>query len=550
MYGARLLDPLGAVVAGIAGLLVWAADRGDATLRPEGAPAWARFRDHLLEGPDAGAWASNAVALWLGRPEDLDPHRLPILPRLTALVLEVLPDPALAGHLVNHLLHVALGPVVYLLGRHWMGRGMALGAALGAVCYPPAVIAADRYGVDPLVAVALPAALLAAEGAARRPWLAPLFGLVVGLASSAHLTTIGIGVPALLLTLLRGPPGLRRWLGAAGLAAGALLGVGLAFLDYPLLPWGLLTGSIAEGVAPANPHANTVGLADSMSRALETVRAGGPAALERAVAFLAATARPAWIPWSAALWLPWLGILGWGLSTLPQRPPRPGGASRRLQRSLDPLRGLGAGVPLALALVPVLAFAAAESPPRYTHNYFPLGILLVFRGLDVLVQLVERPLLRWIPRGGRGGIGLLVGAAAAIGLWQGDRVFAPLKLPPSAYDIDDRRLGAVLASHFPPGGGASCLRREVVAYAARTFCPHTPGFDYSRAPEPTRAHLVAECGGEGPIPYVILDGVADGATDSRRRMDAWVLANGTLVDTMTGMRYDAAVYAVDRVTTP
>ncbi|MES2643409.1 MAG: hypothetical protein V4850_28250 [Myxococcota bacterium] len=530
---------------------MWATDRGaDSALRPVDAPAWARFRDHLLEGPDAGAWASNAAALWLGRTEDLDPHRLPILPRLTALVLELLPDPALAGHLVNHLLHVALGPVVYLLGRHWMGRGMAFGAAISAVCYPPAIMAAERYGVDPLVAVALPAALLAAEGAARRWWLAALFGIVVGLASATHLTTIGIGVPALLLALFRGAPGFRRWLGAAGLAAGTLVGVGLAFVDYPILPWGLLTGSLAEGVAPAAPNGNTAVLADSMARAVAIVRDGGPAALDRAIAFLAATARPSWLPWAAALWLPWLGIVGWGLSTLPRHPPRPGALSRVSQRRLDPLRGLGAGVPLALALVPILAFAAAESPLRYTHNYYPLGVLLVFRGGDVVVRLVEQAVGRWLPRAARGGLGVLVGAAAVAGLWQGDRVFAPLRLPPSGFDVADWRLGAVIASHFPPGGGASCLRREVVAYAARTFCPHTPGFEYTRAAEPFRAHLDTECPGEGPIPYVILSGVEVGATDSRRRMDAWVLANGTLLETVTDARYEAAVYAVDRVTAP
>ncbi|MDP2304996.1 MAG: glycosyltransferase family 39 protein [Pseudomonadota bacterium] len=557
----RFLDPLGALLAGIAGIVTWAAARGpDSALRPATSPAWARFRDHLLEGPDAGAWASNASALWLGRTEDLDPHRLPILPRLTALVLEILPDPALAGHLVNHLVHVALGPVVYLLGRRWMGRGMALAAAIAAVGYTPSVLAADRYGVDPLVTLALPAALLAAECAARHWKLAPLFGVVVGFASSAHLTTIGIGVPALLLALLRGEPGFRRWLGAGGLAAGALLGVGLAFLNYPILEWGLLTGSLAEGVAPAGPNGDAANLVDSMARAIATVRTGGPAALEHSVAFLAAATRPAWLPWSAALWLPWLGIAGFGLSAAP--PLRPGGFSRVIRERLGPFRGLGAGVPLALALVPVLVFAAAGSPPRYTQNYHPLGVLLVFRGADVVLRLAERALegaFEWAARGSfghrwvlatRGGLGLLVGAATVVGLWPSAHAFAGLGLPPSQLDVADWRLGQVVASHFPPGGGASCLRREVVAYAARTFCPHSPGFDFADAAEPTRSHLDSECPGEGPIPYVVLSGIEDGSTATRRRIDAWVIAHGTLVQTVTNQHYQAAVYSVERVTPP
>jgi len=545
-----LLDTIGALVALAFGLALWGADRGpDSALRPADAPGWARMRDHLIEGPDAGAWASNAVALWLGRPEDLDPHRLPILPRLTALVLEILPDPGLAGHLVNHLLHVGLGPVVYLLGSRWMGRGLALGAAVATATYPAGVMAADRYGVDPLVAFALPLALLAAEAGARRWWLAPLAGVVVGLASCAHLTTIGIGAPCVLLTLFRGAPGYRRWLGAAALTAGGLLGVGAAFVNYPVLPWGLLTGSIAEGVAPAAEHASQGALAASMQTALETVRTGGPAALERAVAFLVATTRPAWVPWSAMLWLPWLGILGWGLSRqrfAGQPPLRVPGISRVGLARLAPLRGVGVGIALALALLPLLAFAAAASPPRYSHNYYPLGVLLLFRGLAVPVHLVEQAMERWTPRLLGGALGLVVAAGVVSGTRTPRLVLGPLGMGPELADLADWRLGAVLASHFPPGGGASCLRREVVAYAGRVFCPHTPGFDFNRAEEPVRAHLDAECGGEGPIPYVVLSGVADGASDARRRMDAWVEANAPLLETVVDARYTAKVYAVAR----
>ncbi len=446
---------------------------------------------------------------------------------------------------MNHLLHVALGPVVYLLGRRWMGRGLAFGAALAAVCAPSAVFAAERYGVDPLVTLALPLALLAAEGAAARWWLAPLFGVVVGLCASTHLTTIGIGVPALLLTLFRGGPGARRWLGAVGLAAGTFLGVGLAFHGYPTLPWAVLTGSLAEGVAPT--ASTGISLGDPTARALAIVQAGGPAALERAVAFLASTTRPTWLPWAAVLWLPWLGILGWGHAAPVDRAHT---SLRRLRTFMEPLRGLGAGVPLALALVPILAFAAADSPPRYTTNYLPLGLLLVFRGAAMVVRLVERPLERWLPTGARGGLGLVVGLAAVAGLWPGDRVLSPLRLPPGRLEVADWRLGALIAAHFPPGGGASCLRREVVAYASRTYCPITPGYDFRRAAEPVRTHLDAECPGDGPIPYVILSGMADGATDQRRRMDAWVEENGTLIQELATDQYNARVYAVTRPTAP
>jgi hypothetical protein len=60
------------------------------------------------------------------------------------------------------------------------------------------------------------------------------------------------------------------------------------------------------------------------------------------------------------------------------------------------------------------------------------------------------------------------------------------------------------------------------------------------------AHLDAECSGEGPVPYVILAGVADGSNDARLRMNTWVQANGTPVATFDGGTYTAEIYAVDR----
>jgi hypothetical protein len=416
---------------------------------------------------------------------------------------------------------------------------MALGAALVAVTYPPAVMAAERYGVDPLVAVALPAALLAAEGAARRWALAPLFGVLVGLAASCHLTTIGIPVPALLLTLFRGQPGWRRWLGALGLVAGSLLGVGLAFANYPTLPWGLLVGSLAEGVTPAAGGGTPPAMRASIERAVEVVIAGGPAALERAIGFLASGMRTSFLPWGAVLVLPWLGIVGLGLA--PRRSP-----ASQTRAWTWPLRGLGAGLPLAAALVPLLAFAAADSPPRYSYNFVPLGALLLFRGLASVLALVDagaRRLVSWWPVGL---IGLVVGVAIAVGRWDPVRALEPLRLPPTHLELADWRLGALLRKYFPPGGGAACLRREVVAYAGRVYCPASMGLEHARAKEPVRAHLDAECGGVGPVPYVILEGIPDGASEARLRMDAWVEEHGALVESFSDPLYRAQVYAVER----
>jgi hypothetical protein len=531
------------------GLWVWFLDRGaDSPLRPADAPAWARFRDYLLEGPDAGAWASNASALWLGRLDDLDAHRLPTLPRITVALMHLYPDPALAGHLANHLLHLLVGPVVYLLGRAWMGRGMALGAALATLLYGPGAAAAERYGVDPLVTFAVPAALLAAEVAARRWWLGAPAGMVVGAAAASHLTTLGLPIPALLLCLLRGAPGWRRWLGSLALVAGILLGGGGVFYDYPRLQGELFRQTLAEGVSPSQPTASQQALSSSMDRAVAIVRDGGARAVETAVRYAATTTRPRWLPWTPALILPWLGILGFGLASGPRRAPRPGWLRRvAYERVMPVVRGLGVGIPLALALAPVLAFAAAGSPARYSDNFYPLVALLMFRGGDVILRAGER-LAHRLWRGWPIGLGGLVVAAAVVkGLWNPSFFLAPLRMPPPMDAAVDWELGALVRAHFPAGGGASCTRREVVAYAGRVYCPYSSGMFYAAAADPYREQLDKECPGEGDIPYVIVDAARDDRGDARRAMDTWVEGQGTPLETLVRPTYRARVYGVSRL---
>lgn len=546
----RLLDRAALALSVLPAALLWGADRGAALRAPEGAPGWSTLRDALLVGPDAGAWASAATALHLGRYEDLDPHRLPVLPRLISLVMYLQPDVALAGHLLNHLLHLALGPVVFLLGRRWMGAGMALGASVVTTTLQPTVFAADRYGVDPIVTLLLPLALLAAEHAAARPRVAPLMGLVVALASAVHLTTIGIGVPALVLTILRveARPGRgldveRRALAGAGLLAGTLIGVGLLFWNYPVLPWGLFTGSLAEGVAPGAGMANQSQLAQTSANAGSLVREGLPGALSGALTWVLGTVRPAAVPWTIAVLLPWLGILGLGLAN-----------NERLPRGSAVFDGLRVGVPLAGALVPLLAFASAGSPLRYSVNYHALACLLVFRGAASVFAtarlfVVDGPrrspkLARFVRAIPLELPSLLLSLVAAGSLWDARLVFPPLTLPPSAAELADRSLGVQIAARFPPGGGGFCARREVMAYAGRSYCPKT--LVGSGGSSGVAAHLAAECGGEGPIPFIVTSEPLDHGTAPLAPTIAWVQEHLQPADTFTSSAYTATIYAIDR----
>lgn len=530
---------LGAVLCLLAGIWVWFGHGPNGDGVTEVGPVWARGSDYLLDGPDAGAWASNANAIWLGRYTDLDPHRLPIYAYLTAAVMNVTPDVALAGHLVNHLCQLALGPVVFLLGARWMQPGLALGAALVAATWAPGVIASHRYGVDPVVALAVPVGLLAAEVGARSWRWAPLMGVVAGVATTTHLTTVGLPAAAVLLCLLRGKPRVR-WLGALGLLGGCGLGVGLMYLQYPQLPFDMVAPTLAEGIAPVGNNAGRAGRLSSPALAMAAVQAGLPAAITEVMRFVASTTRPAWLGWQLALVLPWLGIVG------PEVAGSWMGRGTRQRVAVVVRRaaaGLAVGVPALVALAPLLAFSAAQSPQRYTDNFFPVVVLVVFRGFGSLgaiasVRLgpLERELVSL-------GLGLLVAA----GLVEPHRLTMELQKTPTEEHQAVRQLGGLIRAHFPPGGGASCTLREADAYAGRAFCPYSPGMTYAGRPNSVALHLSAECSGEGDIPYVVLTGASDGSGDGRKIMDKWVELNAELVDQLELPQFVAKLYAVQRV---
>jgi hypothetical protein len=537
---------------------LWIAGRARMPGAVEGLPAWAGPADRILFGPDAGAWAASAWALHLGRWEELDPHRMPTWPALTSLLIPLHDDVALAGHLLNHLLHLALPLVVYAVARATCGRGpvgaaVAFGAALNVMLLSPLVLASHRASVDPMVALAQPLALLAGLGAARWPVASPLFGALVALCSASHLTTLGVAGPALMLALCAGAPGARRWMSALGLAAGACGVAWLLLRAFPVLSPQMFVNTLAEGVTRGRDvGAHGGGLADE-GAAIARVRAGLPLALEQTMRTLLVQLRPMRVPWYGAMALPWLALLGLGLA-LPGEPARGGGA-----RVVRGLWRMGAGVALLGGLAPMVAFSAAGAPERYATNFLPVGALVFARGIAAALMWLqaggEALARRWTP-----GVVLrvapaLAGATAlgalawAVGL--ADPHARPLVgLPPSPQDVDARALGDVLAARFPPGGGAGCRVREAAGFAGRSYCPAVPCPGAGSTWEVGRCLEVAvapQCGGAGDIPWVVVDSaLGDERTDAQKALDAWVDAHFEPLDTVRGQTLVARVYALPR----
>jgi hypothetical protein len=486
------------------------------------APFWASPGDLLVAGPDAGAWATNALALADGRLSDLDPHRMPTWPLLVAATLRTLTDDiALAGHFVDHVLFLATPLVVYAVGRAGGMRSLAFAAGAVVANAGPLVQASRRFGVDPAVTFLVPAMLLAAWAGGRRWWLAPIAGVVAALCAVSHLTALGFPICGLLLCLFAGQPGWRRWAGGALYVAALAGAVELIYRFYPFFERQVFASVIAEGVVSTSgqgvaPEARSA----QQQAALTTLRANFPAAFDATILTFLRSLRPAWLPWPAALALPWLGVIGLGLSA----------GKGRLSQILG---GLAVGLPALLCLAPAVALAAARAPARYTDNLLPIAALLVLRGAASVTTLIEHG-IRWkVPKWPLGLLGAAVAVPWVVTVLRAPQVGLQV-LPPHPDDLLARELGVALRA-FPGGSGAVCTIREAVAYAGHIYCPTTvcPNRDDEISYQNCLSIARKECHGTGDIPWVVISNPrADLQPTARTAMDAWVKATFPVERTM------------------
>jgi len=510
------LDVAAVAVILAVGLEMWPMGRlpGAPTL-PVETPGWATFNDVVLSGPDAGEWGSAANALHQGRLEDLDAHRMPTWTILTAAMMALSGlDVALAGHLVNHLLMLALPLIIYALGRQGMGRWMALAAALTVAACPPLVGTSRRFGVDITVATLIPASLLAASWAARRWWLAPLAGAAAALAAASHYTAIPFPLPALILILLMGRGWLPRLGSAVLFAAACAGGLWAIFEVFPLPSAEAFSRDMAEGIARGS-QTGVGGRASDWTRPLEILRDGQADAIPDAIKGMVEWICPPWMPWSVALAAPWLGVVG--LLGAPRL------AWNRPWRV--PLQGLPLGVPLLLALAPLPFLAAAQAPERYSYNLLPIATLLFARGLDALPAAVDALARRYRPGWWAGWLALPL-ALPLIATTQGTADRWLTVKPPMLEDVATWKLSRALAAEFEPGGEVACPVREANVMAGRDYCPDTrcPVNSSDKAFWVCLEQMDSECSGEGDLAYVVaIKSRFDERGDHRAAMDDWVL---------------------------
>jgi len=483
----------------------------------------------FLNGPDAGEWALNAQLVGQGELQQVDPHRMPTFLFVLAATMGILGEVAPAGHLVAVASWALLPVVLYGLGCRVGGRLVgALSAALVVGC-APLVREAAQFGVDPLLSVLLPTAMLAAVASRCVKWPAALgAGAVAAVAACTHLMALPYVIPALLFALWR-PAGCTAparlplrfgafVMGLVGVVLALDLAVGLISLDA-------FVHSISEGIARGTGAPEDGGLSEAARQQLADGRS------ESALGATHVALQPylgSGVGWGPGVVVFWVGVVGLGLREAvawPDSPPawlRPwlGTAPDRRWRGLG--RGWlaafvgwrhrlspdgGTGLLLLACLAPLPLLVAADAPDRYAINLLPFVAVVLARGVGSVVAVlswsapVDRR--RWIVAG----IGLPV---TVFVVWQSQSRLAsglasiphPDTVPRLAW-----RLSVVVERALPGRSAVASPMREVPAHLGRPHCPRTscvPSAEQTDAIAACLDHLRRSCAGEGPVPLVWL----------------------------------------------
>ena len=507
------------------------------------APSWGTVRDALLDGPDAGEWARHMLAIQARDYQALDPHRMPTWSMLVNGLLPFEPDVVKAGHLSNHLLNLALGLVVFLVGRMAGHRWIGLGAGALAMLATHSLAVSLRFGVDGTVLTMVPLAVLGALLACRKWWLGVLAGIIAAYVTAAHFSTIPYFLPPLVLILIAGGKG-TRWLAAASYLAGLSGALWYLAQVFPVPSAENLGISIANGIVPGYHGGGQV---SSWAASYAVIQEGVPNAIQTSVSLLMQQIRPGWIPWYPALVLPWLGVVGFGLR-------RPKEEATNRWKAIWAQCDWPLGLTLLLCLAPLPVFAAAQAPFRYADNLLAPGALLLMRGAASVLYIGVAVMRRWLPTSTQAGpwLAALLGIGVFFSSYQHA---APFRNPllPTQEELGYWQLSKALADHFPEGSGVACPIREALissrlVYCPQRMCPET-------ASEASFQHclgvLKEQCPGDAPVGYVVTSAyLYDPNSPARRDMDQWVAEHWTPIEKITRHDFYADVYAIPRAEIP
>ena len=536
------------------------------------APSWGAWSDLVLDGPDAAEWAINSQRMAAGAFELLDRHRMPSWLLLVSAVMRTGMDVVTAGHFVNRCMFLVAVLATYLLGRLSSGVLAGVLAATLVLADQHLGLGVQRFGIDAAIEAMLPLGIALAFLTRERWWLGLPAGLGVGWVVLLHQTALPFVVPAVLVALLVGGPGWRRFAGAGALLVGVALVFGSVSRIFPFPTLAQIVQDVNEG---ANPGAgnDAAAAADTAAMLRTTLSTGVNDAYVRLWAQMSGWIAPIkyLVPFGIlGIFAPFLRVPAlWPAALNPPvepkspppvpeiAPPAPESAPSRWARVRGFLWELAHNSSVGLALLTCLAplpfLAAAHAPTRYGENLLPFAAVLLARGMGTVACALQRAVAAILPpwpalRIGEWLVGALLAVAAAYTTTQLVAARGLTRARLSDESVGSLLLASALSEAFADGTKVACPMSEALLLTKLESCraqpcPLTPDEPAVVACLQT---LARTCGTRGTLAYVVLPGhqMYDPKARGRPALDAWIAERVPAQSSVQIGEFSALIYSV------
>ena len=530
-------------------------------------PSWGAWSDLVLDGPDAAEWAINTQRMAAGAFELLDRHRMPSWLLLVSAVMRTGMDVVTAGHFVNRCMFLVAVLATYLLGRLSSGVLAGVLAATMVIADQHLGLGVQRFGIDAAIQAMLPLGIAVAFLTRERWWLGLPAGLGVGWVVLLHQTALPFVVPALLVALLVGGPGWRRFVGAGTLLVGVALVFGAISWIFPFPTLAQIAQDVTEG---ANPGAgnDAAAAADTAAMLRATLSTGVNDAYVRLWAQMSGWIAPIkyLVPFGIlGIFAPFLRVPAlWpaalnppvepkASSALPTPPPTQSRWERARSFLGEFAHNSGVGLVLLTCLAPLPFLAAAHAPTRYGENLLPFAAVLIARGMGTVACGLQRAVAAMLPPWRAltiGGwlVGAILAVAAAYTTTQLVAARGLTRARLSDEGVGSLLLASALSETFADGTRVACPMTEALLLTKLESCraqpcPLTPDEPAVVACLQT---LARTCGTRGTLAYVVLPGhqMYDPKARGRPALDAWIAERVPAQASVQIGEFSALIYTV------
>jgi hypothetical protein len=419
----------------------------------------------------------------------------------------------------------------------------------------------QRFGIDAAIEAMLPLGIALAFLTRERWWLGLPAGVGVGWVVLLHQTALPFVVPAVLVALLVGGPGGRRFAGAGALLVGAALIFGAISRIFPFPTFAQIAQDVNEGAHPGAGN-DAAAAADTAAMLRTTLSTGVNDAYVRLWAQMSGWIVPIkyLVPFGIlGIFAPFLRVPAlWPSASAPALDPKPPeiAPSRWVKVRVflwELAHNSSVGLALLTCLTPLPFLAAAHAPTRYGENLLPFAAVLLARGMGTVACALHRAVVAILPPWraltiGAWLVGAMLAVSAAYATTQRVAARGLTRARLSDESVGSLLLASALSEAFADGTKVACPMSEALLLTKLESCraqpcPLTPDEPAVVACLQT---LARTCGTRGTLAYVVLPGhqMYDPKARGRPALDAWIAERVPAQSSVQIGEFSALIYSV------